>query len=818
MEEEASANDSIPPPVRVALLCGGPSRERGISLNSARSVLDHLDGDGYRVEPFYLSPEGAWFRLDGALLYANNPGDFDYRLDPARDALDNAALAAGLKACDVGFSCIHGRFGEDGGVQALFESVGLPFAGSSSTAAAAAFDKVSLAAFLERGNWPRMPHCVVAAEDSADSVRARLDSFGSLHGWPLVVKPARSGSSIGVSITKTPTDAVEAALAIFRDGIDGRVLAEPLCRGREFTVIVLEPAPGAPVALIPTGVEVHDPSLFFNYRLKYLPTRAVSQHTPPRFEREAVVRIRHEAARLFTELELRDVARLDGWLLPGGGVWFSDVNIASGLEQNSFFFQQALMAGFTHRSVLEFLVQRSLDRAGKKVATSPDPVEPGHSGQRASPVRVLFGGSSSERQVSLMSGTNVWLKLLRSGRFQCEAWFLDCGGRVWRLPPFLYLRHTVEEIEEALAEVGSNREGLATWIRAVREELGFAAAGVALDLEGPVPLERWVANSAAPVFLGLHGGLGEDGRLQQCLEAVGVAYTGSGPEASALAMDKYATAEALLDLEQQGVERLPRTVRKLDSLEGAAEPHWQELTAELESPSLVAKPLDDGCSSGVVRLDGSDGLGRYLEALRIGGSELPGGTLPGQVDPIALPARPPERLLFERFVQTDRFTISGSRIEEKARTGWIEVTVGLLANEGDRLRALPPSLTLASGEVLSVEEKFQGGTGVNLTPPPEWILGARAREAVMRRIELVGARLGLRDYGRVDCFAHRGDGRIIVIEANTLPALTPSTVLFHQAWASSRFRLTPRALVEYLAERAWARSRAAMSTEPGLPR
>jgi len=117
-----------------------------------------------------------------------------------------------------------------------------------------------------------------------------------------------------------------------------------------------------------------------------------------------------------------------------------------------------------------------------------------------------------------------------------------------------------------------------------------------------------------------------------------------------------------------------------------------------------------------------------------------------------------------------------------AKSGWVEVTVGVLEEQGT-LRALQPSLTIADGDVLSLEEKFQGGTGINITPPPEEVLSKEVCAQVRQRIERIAQVLGIRGYARLDAFVERTHGRVMVIEANTLPGLTPSTVLFHQGIA-----------------------------------
>src|SRR5579864_5612114 len=103
--------------LRMAVVCGGPSRERGISLNSARSVLDHLNGDGFEIVPIYVDQELQFYKLSAAQLYSNTPSDFDFKLHTAAVRLESEHLLQLLHSCDLVFPCIHGAYGEDGELQ-----------------------------------------------------------------------------------------------------------------------------------------------------------------------------------------------------------------------------------------------------------------------------------------------------------------------------------------------------------------------------------------------------------------------------------------------------------------------------------------------------------------------------------------------------------------------------------------------------------------------------------------------------------------------------------------------------------------------------
>src|ERR1035437_2243395 len=126
--------------ISIAVLCGGPSLERGISMNSARSVLDHLGSLGVDIVPIYFNEKKKPYKISTAQLYSNNPSDFDFKLNDKAE-LSTSALVGILKSVTIVFPCIHGSFGEDGEIQSFLEKYNIPFIGSSSKACKMAFDK-----------------------------------------------------------------------------------------------------------------------------------------------------------------------------------------------------------------------------------------------------------------------------------------------------------------------------------------------------------------------------------------------------------------------------------------------------------------------------------------------------------------------------------------------------------------------------------------------------------------------------------------------------------------------------------------------------
>lgn len=143
--------------IKVALICGGPSDERGISLNSARSVLDHLSPDFFEIGVYYVSPLLQWYCLSPYHLYSNSPSDFDFKLSEMAAPLKGNQLIQSLKTFDIAFPIIHGAFGEDGQLQSFLEENQIPFVGPSASMCASLFSKKAVSEFLKNHGYTTLP-------------------------------------------------------------------------------------------------------------------------------------------------------------------------------------------------------------------------------------------------------------------------------------------------------------------------------------------------------------------------------------------------------------------------------------------------------------------------------------------------------------------------------------------------------------------------------------------------------------------------------------------------------------------------------------
>jgi D-alanine--D-alanine ligase len=795
---------SSPRSITVSLLCGGPSLERGISLNSARSVLDHLSREGIEVSPYYIDIYKNFYRLEPAQLYSNTPSDFDFKLHSAAQKLTPGEFFGELRQHDIVFPVIHGPFGEDGELQTVLENEGIPFVGSGSSACRHCFGKHTASTYLQQYGFTTLPSQLLL-KGSPYLEQTIRDFFARHQLNRAIVKPTYGGSSIGVASAYSPEEAFEKVNRLFQGPFGDEALIEPFCTGKEFTVIVLQSDDGNPVALIPTEIQVqYDNNGIFDYRRKYLPSANTFWFCPPRFSNGVIETIRTQAQDLFRLFHMRDFARLDGWVLNDGTILFTDFNPISGMEQNSFIFQQASRIGLTHGDLLWNILAHALRREQIDFSEPPS-IKASHKES----IHVLFGGKTAERQVSLMSGTNVWLKLKKSSTYAPEPFLLAHDGSVWHLPYTFSLNHTVEEIHEHCQNSSSTAERLEPFLDDIKKRLSFAPRGYVVreHLPRKMTFNDFISYSQKNnsfVFIALHGGEGENGTLQRQLQEAGLLFNGSDPGASELCMDKYCTGIEVAKMNKQAIRSIPKKLIQMSSFQGWTqgdfERYWLLIASELAlgTDSCVIKPRTDGCSAGIVRLNSAADLQRYVELVHKKAHCIPEGTFSNQKTPIEMPYEYGDDYILERFIETDYIRIVKNELIYKPKSGWIELTVGVLEAH-THYHALNPSITIAEGEVLSVEEKFQGGTGVNLTPPPESIISAQQVAIIKRGVEEVARVLRIQGYARMDIFFNVQTNTMYVIEANTLPALTPATVLYHQA-LSEHHPMFPKEFLESLVQ------------------
>lgn len=771
------------------LLCGGPSEERNISLNSARSVYDHLEPD-FEISIVFVSSDLKKYLINGGFLYSNTTSDFDFKLANEGSILSESEFVEKIKESDIVFSVMHGKFAEDGQIQKILEDINIPFVGSGSVSCNSIYNKHNFDNFLNQNNYYNVPKMFFDLTKEKN-IREKVTNFFEKNNLAeCIVKPVSGGSSFGVSYIKSINEAVR---CVEQMSHYEEIMLEERCIGKEFTVIVLQNKEFNPVALLPTEIEVKDIGhTIFDTRRKYLATNETHYHCPPRFSRKIIDEIRNNAKNLFSLSNARDFLRIDGWVLDNGNIYFSDVNPISGMEQNSFIFQQSSKIGFSHREVLNYIIDSCARRNKVKMERKEN-----QSNKESRRINVIFGGSTSERQVSLLSGSNVYLKIFQ--KFNAYPFLLFKENRdlndnidnfkVVSLPYNMILNHTVEEI---LFQCSNNNSDFDDYINIIRKELGLQS----IEFEKPeyFSLREFLEKCKkedAYLFIALHGGFGEGGGLQHYLEEMDIDFNGSLEQTAKLCMNKFETSNFVNSLNIENVRSSNHYLLNLES-NFNSESLWNGLK-HLGS-KIVVKPNCDGSSSGIVVLESKDDLENYLNLLKSKSVNIPKNIFKSQ-DNIVNMGENTKQLLFEEFIDTDDITIENENLVRHKKTGWIELTVGVL-EKNEIYHSLNPSITVTGNQhILSVEEKFQGGTGINITPPPENLITSEFLDDIKRKIELISKKVKIKDYCRIDIFVNTDSHELIVIEFNTLPALTPSTVIFQQAEKDS---MTPKQFIGFL--------------------
>lgn len=787
---------------RLAVLCGGPSKERGISLNSCRSVCDHLDFPEIEIQPIYFDCFRRSYAISRSALYSNTPSDFDFKLKHYSRHLSKRELVKILHQNNLVFPVIHGAFGEDGALQSFLEKANCPFIGSKSQTCKIAFNKYKSNEFLKANGIFALSSILLRSHVPQQKNLALLRKFfRDAKLRRAVVKPVCGGSSIGVHSVISPQQAVTAMQDIFSKKLDTQAICEPFCTGKEFTVVILENRFGAPVALIPSEIETdYSGNQIFDFRKKYLPTRKVKYHCPPRFSETTIEKIQIIAEQLFKMFGFRHFGRFDGWVLTDGDIWFSDFNPISGMEQNSFLFQQAAQIGMAHQDVLMHILNIAAHEYGIKL---PDKIQNLKSKLQKKRVNIICGGVTAERQVSLMSGTNVWLKLKKSSKYEPHLYLMSDKNEVISVPYNFALNHTVEEIAYACKQAQKNKKWLSQHRNNVLLKLNLLEEEIYCDFPDPKKMTlREFMKIPGFVFIGLHGGMGENGTFQHMLKKARKHFNGSDEISSRLCMNKLKTGEIVKKLKKYGICTAQRKVFDLKYFNKFRERNWVQFWKNIKSALnvdfVIAKPVDDGCSAGVCKLVNYSDARIYIDFASKAKQEIPDGKIKGQHGIIEMPIQKMKHVMFEKFIETDKVKVINNELKWQNKSGWIEVTAGVIGKKGC-VKSFDPSLTVSLGSILSLEEKFQGGTGINITPPPKPFVLSSVVKAAKRKIEIVADALGISGYARIDAFMNIKNGEICVIEANTLPALTPSTVLFQQA-LNEKPKLYPRQFIEKLIE------------------
>ncbi|CAM5381678.1 D-alanine--D-alanine ligase [Streptomyces pilosus] len=363
---------------RVAVVFGGRSSEHGISVVTAGAVLKAIDRTRYDVLPIGITQDGRW------ALTADEPDRMaitDRRtpsVDQLADSADGAVVLPvdpadrevvysepgsapkALGQVDVVFPVLHGPYGEDGTLQGLLELSGVPYVGSGVLASAVGQDKEYMKRVFTSFGLKVGPYLVIRPrewEQDESAARKKIIGFAGEHGWPLFVKPARAGSSIGITKVDDLSGLDDAIAEAQRH--DPKILVEAALRGREIECGVLEFEDG-PRASVPAEIPPPDAHAYYDFEAKYIDS--TPGIVPAPLTEEETAEVRRLAVEAFDAASCEGLVRADFFLTEDGEFVINEINTMPGFTPISMYPQMWQATGVSYPELVDRLVQAALRR------------------------------------------------------------------------------------------------------------------------------------------------------------------------------------------------------------------------------------------------------------------------------------------------------------------------------------------------------------------------------------------------------------------------------------------------------------------------
>jgi len=364
--------------VRVAIVFGGRSAEHAVSCASAGLVLGAIDRDRYDIVPVGIARDGRWvLTSDDPARLALSQGSVPsveavatpgVSVTPAAGPIGGALVFSGpasvppeLGEVDVVLPLLHGKYGEDGTIQGLLEMAGIKYAGAGVLASAAGMDKEYMKLLFAARGLPIGPYVVVRDRDwgtsAASAERKRVYDEVSELGWPVFVKPARGGSSIGTSSVSGPDD-LEAAIEEARR-YDRKVLVEAAISGVEVECAVLEGDGGPPEASVPGQIVVDPHFAWYDFEAKYLAAES-RMEIPAPIPAAVAERVRALACAAFEAIGCEGLARVDFFYTEAGEVLVNEINTMPGMTPSSGFPMMWAATGLPLPALIDRIIATAL--------------------------------------------------------------------------------------------------------------------------------------------------------------------------------------------------------------------------------------------------------------------------------------------------------------------------------------------------------------------------------------------------------------------------------------------------------------------------
>lgn len=356
------------------MIFGGRSGEHEVSLMSARSVLSALDPEKYIVTQIGITHDGVWMVGDGVLEAMTAES---YALlkpatilpDPSRQGLflirgsDRGELLEHLSRLDVVFPLLHGTFGEDGTMQGLFEVAEMAYVGAGVLGSSVGMDKGVFKDVMRANDIPVLESAIILRSEITADLDAVLNRSEQIASYPLFVKPANLGSSVGVSKCKSRSDLLEGVMEAAR--FDRRILVERGVKGREIEVSVLgnnNPQASIPGEIIPSGD-------FYSYEAKYHDGRS-ELLIPAPISQELVMQVQSIAKKAYQAIDCAGMARADFLLdKDTGDLYLNELNTIPGFTTISMYPKLWEASGVPYPDLVDKLIELALERKSERDQT-----------------------------------------------------------------------------------------------------------------------------------------------------------------------------------------------------------------------------------------------------------------------------------------------------------------------------------------------------------------------------------------------------------------------------------------------------------------
>ncbi len=346
----------------VGVIFGGASSEYEISLKSACSVLENLDKEKYNVIQIGITREGEWMRYYGEIeKIKDNTWHLDKNctkilLLPNKENRGIIEITDGkLKhtEIDIIFPVLHGRNGEDGAIQGLFEVMGVPYVGCKVASSAICMDKDYAHKIVDNAGF-RVPRSLVINNRVDEK---KISDFIANVGFPIYVKPANEGSSIGITKANSKSELFKGIEEAYK--YDSKVVLEENIDGFEVGCAVM----GNDELVVGTVDEIEIPGGFFDYVEKYTIIKS-KIHLPARIDKELSEKIKETAKSIYRTLGCTGLARIDMFLDKNNNIIFNEVNTMPGFTTGSRFPNMLLHSGIKYKDILDKLIE--LGRGGQQ--------------------------------------------------------------------------------------------------------------------------------------------------------------------------------------------------------------------------------------------------------------------------------------------------------------------------------------------------------------------------------------------------------------------------------------------------------------------